>query len=152
MNGSWRGICHRGGLTLCSLLLLTGCVTTNLATSGFTILSANSSVLLMPPDIKYYRVTASGITEPNADWTSEARASFGQAFAAYSKTNQLEILSVNEDELTDIAVEYDKLHSAIGRTILVNHFGVTKLPAKNQQFDWSLGPGAMRVPIQRKYR
>ncbi|MCZ6643950.1 MAG: hypothetical protein O7F71_20430 [Gammaproteobacteria bacterium] len=99
----------------------------------------------MPPDIKYYRVTASGITEPNADWTSEARASFGQAFAAFSKTNQLEILSVNEDELTDRAVEYDKLHSAIGSTILVNHFGATKLPAKNQQFDWSLGPGVSQL-------
>jgi len=125
-----------------TLLLLSGCVVQNVATNdGFTALENQSRILLMPPDIKYYRVTASGITEPNADWTQSARTQFDSAFQKFEEINALEVIEASPEELSDIAVEYDKLHSAVGNTILINHFGMTKLPAKDGAFDWSLGQG-----------
>ena len=61
-------------------VLLTGCVMSNvLAATGFDGLSANTAMLLMPPDIKYYRVTASCINQPIAEWTSTARDEFDSA-------------------------------------------------------------------------
>lgn len=130
---------RRIGTIVCVAWLVSGCVTNNLATSGFTTLAPQAPVLLMPPDIKYYRVTASGLTEPNADWTDQARAAFDNAFRAFSAQHALAVEKTTNVELSDRAVEYDKLHSAVGATILANHFGPLKLPAKENAFDWSLG-------------
>ena len=70
----WRGM-----FAVVSAIALVGCATSNVSTQGFTRLESGR-VLLMPPDIKYYRVTASGITEPHAEWTGQARTAFDDAF------------------------------------------------------------------------
>ena len=46
--------------------------------------------------------------------------------------------------------EYERLHSAVGYTILNNHFGMMKLPSKanGEIFDWSLGPGISAIAEQ----
>ena len=128
-------------------LVLTGCAASNVATQGFSSLQPGDSVVLMPPDIKYFRVTASGIPEPAAEWTEQARAEFDNAFRQFAQDAGLNMAFPQVQEMSDVALEYDKLHSAVGSTILVNHYGMTKLPSKKdvatneQTFDWSLGPG-----------
>lgn len=140
---STRGVCRvkMSGLCILVMLLVQGCAVVNVATAGFSTLPDRANLMLMPPDIKYFRVTASGITEPNADWTAEARQSFQNAFQNFVAENSLKVSEVANDGLSDVAVEYDRLHSAVGSTILANHFGATKLPAKDGAFDWSLGNG-----------
>lgn len=119
-----------------------GCVATNVTTAaGFSGLNAHTSILLMPPDIKYYRVTASGITEPIAEWTAEARTEFDSSVTAFSATHNLQLARIEQAELSAEAAQYDQLHAAVGQTILANHYGPTPLPAKNAAFDWSLGDG-----------
>ena len=57
-------------------------------------------------------------------------------FAAESQVDLLQLTTV---ELSQDAVDYDLLHSAVGATILNSHFGPTKLPGHADRFDWSLG-------------
>ncbi|MCZ6771205.1 MAG: hypothetical protein O7G83_04340 [Proteobacteria bacterium] len=112
-----------------------------------------NQVLLMPPDIKYYRITASGITEPNAEWTAQARENYVDALDAFVAKNKLQTTAEDPAEQTDLGVEYDKLHSAVGATILSHYYGLTKLPTKQGRFDWSLGPGVGEIsgPQEREY-
>lgn len=133
-------------LAAAAAVVLAGCATSNVATQGFTRLESGR-VLLMPPDIKYYRITASGITEPHAQWTDQARTAFDDAFAGFASDAGIDYESTNRDELSDELVDYDRLHSAVGATIIMFHYGATKLPSKRNaasndyRFDWSLGPG-----------
>ncbi len=133
-------------------VIISACATSsNVATQGFDSVPAYTRVVLMPPDIKYYRVTASGITEPQSEWTDAARASFDAAFRAFTNASGLPIELISRSDMSDMAVDYDKLHSAVGSTILANHYGMTKLPSKRQgetnqyAFDWSLGPGVAEL-------
>ena len=124
---------------------LGGCTVSNVATQGFSALPPDNQLVLMPPDIKYYRITASGITEPQTEWTEEARSAFGAAFADLNFSSELPVMAVDRTDMSDLAVEYDTLHSAVGATILDNHYGIRKLPSKrigesnDYAFDWSLG-------------
>ena len=138
----------RGFVALClTTLALGGCTVSTVATQGFSAVPTGASVVVMPPDIKYYRVTASGIPEPAPDWTETARTAFDGAFNNYLNSVSFETGFADADEMSESAVEYDKLHSAVGSTILMNHYGLTKLPTKKMgdsndyTFDWSLGPG-----------
>ncbi len=65
--GAWRNgrVVRFGALAMSFMLVacLSGCVAENVARmDSFTGLLTANQVLLMPPDIKYYRLTASGIT------------------------------------------------------------------------------------------
>ncbi len=139
----------RSGTPIVTFILaacLSGCVTENIARmDSFEGLLTANQVLLMPPDIKYYRVTASGITEPNAEWTDQARGNYADALDAFVARNELKTTAQNYLEQTDLSVEYDKLHGAVGATILSHHYGLTKLPTKQGKFDWSLGPGVQEI-------
>jgi hypothetical protein len=98
-------------------------------------------VLLMPPDIKFSAMTASGMLEPQADWTQAARENFLAGVAAFAELREVELVRMPENATlseTDLALE--RLHAVVGPTILINHFGEQKLPTKGGQFDWSLGP------------
>ena len=127
------------------------CTVSNVATGEFKTIPEGSNVVLMPPDIKYFRITASGATEPAADWTESARTSFSGAFQSYVDSATVDFSLTEVDELSDVGVEYDRLHSAVGSTILANYYGVTKLPSKVQAetktsaFDWTLGPGVANL-------
>jgi hypothetical protein len=128
-------------------VLVAGCAVNTVSTQGFSGMADQTRVLLMPPDIKYYLLTASGITEPQAEWTAQAREAFGDAFENFSRDSGFTFDSSHQAELSDTAIEYDQLHSAVGATIVANHYGPIKLPSKKDQttseytFDWSLGSG-----------
>lgn len=126
--------------------VLAACTAPNVATQGFTQLE-NARVLMLPPDIKYYRITASGITEPHAEWTNRARESFSAAFDQFAAASGIEYEVSSRDQMDDDLVAYDRLHSAVGATIISSHYGPAKLQSKkiagssDFRFDWSLGPG-----------
>jgi hypothetical protein len=94
----------------------------------------------MPPDIRYYLLTAGGIAEPNAEWTDAAKANFTVAMQDYAASIGTELELIDANNLSQEEVRYETLHSAVGMTILQNHFGMLKLPGKAGAFDWSLGP------------
>ena len=57
-------------VTLTLAALISGCaVTQNVQTiDRLESVAANPRVVLMPPDIKYYLLTAGGIPEPHKEW------------------------------------------------------------------------------------
>jgi len=128
--------------------LLSGCATTNLKQIDrlAAIDEEKPRILVMTPDIKYYLLTASGVPEPHAEWTTSARGNFAAALSDYANERNTEVqLISDQDQLGDTEIEYQKLYSAVGNTILTNHLGVTKLPTKNGSFDWTLGPGVQAI-------
>ena len=56
-------------------IFLAGCATTQTASQidHLETVKENPRILLMPPDIKYYLLTAGGVTEPNQEWTEAAQ-------------------------------------------------------------------------------
>ena len=100
----------------------------------------NPRIVLMPPDIRYYLLTASGVTEPNKEWTDAAQVNFAEATLAYAEGIGADLKILAKDNLGPEEIRYETLHSAVGLTVLNHHFGVNKLPSKGEEFDWSLGP------------
>lgn len=134
----------RRSLLLCTLLVaLSGCAVTQNVQQIATLESAGGTptVLLMPPDIRYYVLTAGGVREPQAEWTEAARGNFSSAVQAFAGGAGTDLKVLTDDDLTPAEISYQKLHEAVGSAVMQHHFGVLKLPNKNGSFDWSLGPG-----------
>lgn len=127
--------------------LLGGCAVTK-SVSHIDQLEARATkprILLMAPDIRFYLMTASGMTEPHAGWTAAARENFAKAIVAEGAARNADLVIYDEGAaLSELESSYAKLHAAVGSTVLQNHF-LQKLPAKAGRFDWSLGPGVSKV-------
>jgi len=138
----------RAALALLALTaVLAGCATTK-TVSQINQLEARATkpkILLMSPDIKFYLLTASGMTEPQAEWTESARKNFAKAIVDEASARNADLVMYDEStKLTETEASYEKLHAAVGSTVLANHF-IAKLPAKAGAFDWSLGPGVHAI-------
>lgn len=109
--------------------------------------SGTVRVLLMPPDVELYELTAAGLLEPKADWTESAKTNVDAAFATLLQEKQATILLYNSAagklSFDDAHLQTIKLHSTVGNAILVHKYlpGMN-LPTKKDVFDWSLGEGA----------
>jgi hypothetical protein len=102
-------------------------------------------VVLMPVDVQIAELTAGGLLEPKADWTTSARVNIRDALVEELRGHGAE-LAVYVEGPGDPQVRRDqiqlvKLHEAVGETILVSKFQPGfELPTKKDLFDWSLGP------------
>ncbi len=133
----------KSAAALAALLLLTGCVTTNSNVQTIDKLETvrdNARIVLMPPDIRYYLLTAGGILEPHAEWTAAAKENFTVAIKDYAKSIGTDLIIMDKSNMSSLENKYEELHSAVGMTVISSHFGAYKLPAKQGRFDWSLGP------------
>jgi hypothetical protein len=128
---------------LAALLFLTGCVATNSNVQTIDKLETvrdNARIVLMPPDIRYYLLTAGGIPEPHAEWTAAAEENFTIAVKEYAESIGTDLKILDQANMSSLENKYEELHSAVGMTVISSYFGAYKLPAKKGGFDWSLGP------------
>jgi len=107
----------------------------------------NPRIILMPPDIRYYLLTTGGLPQPHREWTETARDNFSIAARDFAESIGTDLRILDPDNIGVAESEYDRLHTAVGLTILNHHFGAARLPGKNngQIFDWSLGPGISQL-------
>ena len=134
-------------------VLLAGCVTPQTARQidRLETVKENPRILLMPPDIKYYLLTAGGVTEPNREWTEAARQNFSVALQEHAARIGADLVTMDTaGSLSDEEEKYRRLHAAVGMTLQINHFGMMplpskKMPDKERRFDWSLGPGVSEI-------
>jgi hypothetical protein len=128
-------------------LVLAGCAVTQNVQQIEALESdgENPTVLLMPPDIRYYLVTAGGVPEPHAEWTAAARQNFSVAVQEFAGEIGTELKVLDDGDMTPLEIQYRKLHEAVGYSVMMHHFGATKLPSKEGAFDWSLGPGINEI-------
>jgi hypothetical protein len=131
-------------ITIVTLIVLSGCTVTPATVQTVETLEIagdNPRFLLMPPDVRYYLVTAGGVSEPHEEWTTAAQTNFRNEVIAFADARDADLVEVDRDSLTEDEIMYETLHSAVGGSLLIHHYGTMKLPAKAGRFDWTLGPG-----------
>ena len=131
-----------------SLLLLSACATTSSVKQidRLHAVEEDPVILILTPDVKYYLLTAGGVSKPHAEWTEAAKRNFSTALQEYTKEHNIKIITPSTDSRPDdTEVMYQKLYSAVGTSILIHHFGAMKLPTKQGSFDWSLGQGTQAI-------
>lgn len=130
-------------------LLLAACSTTKefASTVATTPIEREARVVLMPIDVELSLMTASGATEPRAEWTDAAKRYIKQAILEYKDRNNFAVIpsdiTLLEADAANSAVELERLHRAVGKAIVTHKYGLLQLPSKKDSFDWTLG-GAVK--------
>jgi hypothetical protein len=116
---------------------------------GFTSLPANAKILVTPIDVELFSISAGGVSEPRADWTSAAQANMKKELGRLRDKYRGESVELDESSADEYA-ELLTLHAAVARSINLHHGvgGMWALPTKNGQLDWSFGD-ALR-PLKEK--
>jgi hypothetical protein len=146
---------YRGALLLLLVLFLAGCETAAFYRSETLESGAGArKVMLMPPDVELSLINFGGAPEPKADWTAAAQELLEISLRAKLATQNLELKFASPiDSLDPFGPELQllKLHGAVGEAIMAHQFEDDgALPAKEGEFDWSLGP-AVHL-LRDKYR
>jgi len=104
---------------------------------------ADARIVLMPPDIRYYLISAGGNPELHEAWTTDTEARFSTALAAVARERNARISVVTPADVGEAAMRYESLHAALGEALIVHVVGGAALPSKpdNRISDWTLGPG-----------
>jgi hypothetical protein len=106
------------------------------------------NIVILRPDVAVGSLTAGGVEEPNADWTSAARDNLAKALDDNQGRRGAAVVAMPQVSGDDAKVvdDYQKLFRAVSQSIYIHKFGpLTKLPTKKDTFDWTLGPGAARL-------
>ena len=101
-------------------------------------------ILIMTPDVELSVLTAGGLTEPNALWTSAAKGYVTEFMAQYF-TDLGYGVAVHSDDAqlvpTETAQDLVDLHEAVGKSIFLYQYETFfQLPTKKDgSFNWQLG-------------
>lgn len=104
-------------------------------------------IVLMPLNVQLSEVTASGMLEDKADWTTAANQHMAAALRAEKVARNIHMTEFDENtapaDKRDDLLQLVKLHGAVGQSIM-NHQYIPQLalPSKEGKFDWSLGQSA----------
>jgi hypothetical protein len=130
------------------IMLTTGCAHSKTATRdvGNRPPIAGARVLLMPATIELYELTAGGLLEPKAEWTTSARAHVVAALKEELGKRNAALVPYrsarNDPSKYAAHTQLVKLHDIVGTAILTHHFALgPSLPTKQGGFDWTLGQG-----------
>ena len=109
-----------------------------------------SVVLLIKPDVQLSVMTASGLEEPNAEWTAAGQANVERALGQLMRERNASLIPYVEPQGDPDKLgrhnQLMKMHQAVGSTILVHKYNqALALPTKTERFDWTLGPGARQL-------
>lgn len=123
-------------------------VSKNLA-AGFSQLPKDSTLVILPVDVELFSLSAGGVPEPRADWTTAAVSHMGDALGKQTGKLGLAVNLLNEKAADEFG-EQIGLHAAVARSIALHHSvgGVWALPTKAGVLDWSFGD-AMQ-PLQQR--
>lgn len=134
-----------GRLLLLVLIFLTQVANASPAQSpGFKALPSGSKVVLMPMDVELFSISAGGVLEPQAEWTSQALGNLKGAFHTREHKNAI-VFSELPDEPDDAIDSLNRLHGAVGSAINFHHFGPMNLPTKERRLEWTLGPDVATI-------
>lgn len=114
---------------------------------GFTRLPAGATIAVMPLDVELFAVTAGGVLEPRAEWTTKAVANLKEALSLRGTGQGRTFVPVPAGD-SELLAELNHLHGAVARAIDLHHFGTWKLPSKAGKLDWSLGEEVAEIRKQ----
>ena len=105
-------------------------------------------ILVFRPDVRVGEQSTGGLNEPNADWTSAARANIATALdaAQVSRSNEIKAMPELDGASAKLLADYRALFRAVTDAV-VSHklFPGNRLPTKKTSFNWTLGPGVAKL-------
>jgi len=107
----------------------------------------STDIVVLAPDIELSELRASGLSEPNAQWTNQARkqaaAALKEKIEEIGANTHLVEFSLDELDREDPVVRLAKLHGVVGSAVAMHYFNPDfKLPHKGGKFNWTLGKEA----------
>ncbi len=105
----------------------------------FKALPPGAKVVVMPMDVELFVVSAGGVLEPQAEWTTKALQNLKVAFHEREQTGKV-VFGEFPSEPDETIDSLNRLHGAVGTAINIHHFGPLKLPTKEGRLEWTLGP------------
>ncbi len=112
--------------------------------ASFKALPPGSKVVLMPIDVELFSISAGGVLEPQAEWTSQALENLETAFHNRQNKNTV-VFSELPDEPDEAIDDLNRLHGAVGAAISLHYFGPLNLPTKEKRLEWTLGPDVASI-------
>ncbi|WP_332771287.1 hypothetical protein [Phenylobacterium sp.] len=130
--------------TLVACMLISACTTTHTQVMANPVKpAAGARILVVDPDIQLGLLTASGMTEPKADWTEQARANIAAQLESEMKARAHAYRLLDPDDaMGGRSGQLMRLHGAVSASI--QGYGYA-LPTKKGAFDWTLGEGAQAL-------
>lgn len=109
--------------------------------------AAGTAILVLKPDIELSLLTASGLQEPNSQWSREALANVQASLNSSLQGRQQRFVAFDPDTITSgRSNQILRLHDAVANSILSFNYGFVPLPTRpSSDFNWTLGPGAMEL-------
>jgi hypothetical protein len=109
--------------------------------------SAGTAILVLKPDIELSLLTASGLQEPNSQWSRDALTHVQASLNASLQGRQQRFISFDPDTIVSgRSNQILRLHDAVANSILAFNYGFVSLPTRSSSdFNWTLGPGAMEL-------
>lgn len=117
---------------------------------GFELRPGTARIILMRPVIQVGAQSTGGLSEPNADWTTQARDYIDAAL----QTQQSRLGNVVVDYSEDLSGEgplvsqYARLFSAVADSVIeYQFFAGNRLPTKRRagSFEWGIGDGLTKL-------
>lgn len=143
---------RRLGFALAAAAVLAGCVSTKqYADVEFAPPQGHYRLLVMRPDISVGSVTTGGLVEQRADWTEAARSQVLAALRAQQAARGGDVLVMDKRNALpgvdpDRIAELERLHYAVGSSIVLHRYSGAYLPTKRRQgLDWTLGEDAVAL-------
>ena len=134
-------------------VLATGCAATQTMSHGSRLETTveKPRILLMTPDVKYYLLTAGGLTEPHADWTTSAQHNFVTAVQTYAEERGSNLIVMDYSQpLGELETRYDRLHGAVGMVKSGDElYVIMYLAADPHYFDKSLSDATSQIQSAR---
>lgn len=117
---------------------------------GFSSLPPNAKILVAPIDVELFSISAGGVPEPRADWTTAALENMKKELSRLRERYRGETVELDAESADEMG-ELLALHAAVARSINLHHHGAGgtwALPTKEGKLDWSFGD-ALR-PLQER--
>lgn len=134
-------------IALAACLVMAACTTTEVkVATNFAKPTPGASVLTLRPDVELSELSAVGLQQPRADWSTTARDNLTSAIK-----NALDAKGVKYSILDPSSVEEGRnaqllrLNSAVNASILLYNLNLGSLPTHKDDFNWTLGDGAKNL-------
>ncbi|MDX2104227.1 MAG: hypothetical protein SF002_17010 [Alphaproteobacteria bacterium] len=100
-------------------------------------------IVLLPPDVQLFELSAGGISEPKEDWSASAREHMTAALRQVERERNLRLINREDDQSTEEQVQVARLFRATASTIAQHHYvPAEQLPTKQGRIRWSIGSEA----------
>lgn len=120
------------------------------AKADFALKPGTARIILMRPTIRVGSQSTGGMSEPNADWTAQAKEHIGKALGEAQSKLGNEVVSYDEGLSGEgpVTSQYGNLFSAVANSVIeYQFFPGNRLPTKKRSkaFEWGVGPGLTQL-------